>query len=81
MVETMDLQVRDELYRQITRAKEKETKLEIELESLKKEFNEFKETVITQTDEAPTFGSGNLLTSGVIYNVIMSMTKKIDSLR
>ena len=81
MAETMDLQARDELYRQIARAKEKETKLEFELESLKKEFNEFKETVITQTDEAPTFGSDNLVTSGVIYNVIMSLTKKIDSLR
>ena len=81
MAETMDLQARDELYRQIARAKENETRLALELEALINEFNEFKEKVITETDEAPTFGSGNLVTSGAIYNALMSLSKRIDTIR
>lgn len=81
MAETMDLQARDELYRQIARAKENETKLALELEALKNEFNAFKERVIVETDEAPTFGSDNLVTSGAIYNSLMSLSKRIDTIR
>lgn len=81
MVETMDLQARDELYRQIARAKENETKLALELEALKNEFNAFKQRVIVETDETPTYGSGNLVTSGVVYDALMSLSKRINLMR
>lgn len=81
MAETMDLQARDELYRQIARAKENETRLALELEALKNELKALKESTITEIDEAPTFGSGNLLTSGTIYNALMSLNKRIDAVR
>jgi len=55
--------------------------LALELEALKNEFIAFKESVITETDEAPTFGSDNLVTSGAIYNSLMSLSKRIDTIR
>ena len=81
MVETMDLQARDELYRQIARAKEKETKLELEIESLKKELSEFKGSIVTEMDEAPTWKSDKLLSSGAVYEAIQTLNRKIDSIK
>ena len=78
MAETMDVQAREELYRQIARAKESETRLRFEIEELRRALAEFAASITTQTDNAPTHGSENLISSGAVYDALMSLSKRID---
>ena len=81
MAATMDIQAREELYVEIARAKESETKLRFEIEDLKKELAEFVTSITTETDDAPTHGSDNLITSGAVYDALMSLSKRIDLIK
>lgn len=47
MAETMDIQAREELYVEIARAKESETKLRFEIEELRRALAEFAASITT----------------------------------
>ena len=84
MAETIDVQARNDIYEETIRAKNEETKLAYELEALKAELQELKasvEAIDLSRDDAPTYGSEKLLSSGTVYQAIQTLNRKIDSLR
>lgn len=85
MAEIMDIQARDDISREMIRAKEAESSLGFALESLKQELEELKTRLeglgAEDTDETPTRDSEKLITSGAVYSALMSLNKKIDALR
>lgn len=81
MSETIDKQARDDLYKEMIRAKEAEANLGFLLESLQKQVEELKKKIDLKIDDAPTRDSDSLITSGAVYDGLMSLNKKIDALR
>ena len=82
MAETIDVQARDDLYKEMARAKEAEANLGFALESLKKEIEELKASFEKiKVDDAPTRDSENLITSGAVYQVVNTLNRKIDAIR
>lgn len=81
-METIDVQARSDLYKEIIRAKQAETSLGYTLEMLSKQIEDLK-TAIEKliVDPAPTLGSNNLVTSGAVYDALRTLDLKIDSIR
>ena len=81
MAETIDVQAREDLYKEMLRAKEAEANLGFALENLKKQFEDFKASLNLNVDDAPTRDSENLISSGAVYRVADTLNRKIDALR
>ena len=85
MAEVMDIQARDDISREMVRAKEAESTLGFALESLRQELEDLKARLenlsADETDDTPTRDSDNLITSGAVYDALMSLNKKVDALR
>lgn len=81
MAETIDTQARDDLYKEMIRAKEAQATLGFLLENLKKQVEELKASIDLTKDDAPTRDSEHLITSGAVYQALLSVDKKINALR
>lgn len=84
MAETIDVQARNDVYDETIRAKNEETKLAYALEQIRAELQELKasvEDIDLSRDDAPTYESENLLSSGAIYQALQTLNRKIDSLK
>lgn len=82
MSETIDIQARSDLYKEIIRAKQVEASLGFLLQSLSKQIEDLKTAVEKiVVDPAPTYGSDNLVTSGSVYDALRTLDLKIDSIR
>ena len=81
MAETMDIQARNDISSEMIRAKQAQAKLGFDIEVLKRELEDIKAYLDIKTDNAPTRESENLITSGAVYDALMSLNRKIDALR
>ena len=81
MAEMMDVQARNDISSEMMRAKEAESSLGFALEALRKELADLKKSLDLTKDDAPTRDSENLITSGAVYDALMSLNRKIDALR
>lgn len=84
MAEVLDSQARKDVYDEVIRAKNEQTKLAFELELLKAKFEDLKayvEAIDLSKDETPTWKSEKLLSSGAVYEAIQTLNRKIDSLK
>lgn len=81
MAETIDVQAREDLYNEVIRAKDAESNLKFALDALKAELEELKASIDLSRDDAPTYNSDKLISSGAVYQAIQTLNRKIDSLR
>ena len=81
MAESIDVQAREDLYKEMLRAKEAEAQVGFALEQIKEALEELKNSFNPTVDDAPTRDSNNLVTSGAVYQALMTLNRKIDALR
>ena len=81
MAESIDVQAREDLYKEMLRAKEAESHLGFALQQIKEALEELKNSFNPTVDDAPTRDSNNLVTSGAVYQALMTLNRKIDALR
>lgn len=84
MTEIIDSQARKDLYEEVIRAKNEETKLAFEIELLKSQLEDLKkhiESIDLSKDETPTWKSDKLISSGAVYEALQTLNRRIDSLR
>lgn len=83
MAEIMDVQARDDISKEMLRAKQAESNLGFDIEILKRELEDLKQALLgaKEPDSTPIRDSENLITSGGVYSALMSLEKKINVLR
>lgn len=81
MAETIDVQARNDISSEMIRAKNAESKLDFAIKALQQELRELKESIDLSRDDAPTWHSDKLVSSGAVYDALYSLDRKIDALR
>ena len=83
MSEIMDIQARDDISKEMLRAKQAESNLGFAIETLKKELEDLKGALLStsEPDETPIRDSENLITSGAVYAAIRAIENRVNALR